>query len=289
MSVHKSISRISSVALALAVHLLTASGALLAFWAVVLIVQGEGEQALRVLALAAVIDAFDGTVARRLEIHRRLPQIDGGLLDNLVDYLTWTFVPLFWAWTFLGIPFWVCAAALVASVFGFSHTDAKTSDNFFRGFPSYWNVLVLYTYLFELGPTVGSVIILICAVMVLIPFKFLYPSRTPHWYNTTMVLSAVYMVIVLIMMYNLTAAPAWLPVASLFYPVYYVILSFALVYKKHRAPRGANAGGDAPQTGPTHTGPLSQDAHRPGNEADETERAPDESAIAWDSANSRSD
>ena len=287
MSFHKTVSQISSVALALAVHLLTASGALLAFWAVVLIVQGDGEQALRVLALAAVIDAFDGTVARRLEIRRRLPQIDGGLLDNLVDYLTWTFVPLFWAWTFLGIPFWVCSTALIASVFGFSHTDAKTPDNFFRGFPSYWNVVVLYTYLFELGPTIGSAIILICAVMVLIPFKFLYPSRTPHWYNTTMVLSAVYMVIVLIMMYYLTAAPAWLPTVSLFYPVYYVILSFALVYKKRRAPQAANAGATPPRTGPTQTEALPHEAQHSAEEADAP--APDESAIAWDSVNPPND
>ncbi len=235
MSFRKSISKLPNIATALLVHLLTASGALLAFWAVVLIVEGDGGQALRVLALAAVIDAFDGTVARRLDIHRRLPQIDGGLLDNLVDYLTWTFVPLFWAWSFLGIPFWVCVTALIASVFGFSHTEAKTTDNFFRGFPSYWNVLVLYTYLFELGPVTGSAIMLICAVMVLIPFKFLYPSRTPHWYTTTMVLSTVYMAIVLIMMYYLNATPAWLPMVSLFYPIYYVILSFALVYKKRKS------------------------------------------------------
>jgi len=235
MDLRRLFPQIGSVTTALAVHLLTASGALLAFWAVVLIVQGDGGQALRVLALAAIIDAFDGTVARRLHIQRRLPQIDGGLLDNLVDYLTWTFVPLFWAWTFLAIPFWVCAAALMASVFGFSHTDAKTTDNFFRGFPSYWNVLVLYIYLFELGPVIGSAIIIVCAVMVLIPFKFLYPSRTPYWYGTTMVLSSIYMALVLIMMYYLTAAPAWLPLVSLFYPGYYVILSFYLVYRKRRA------------------------------------------------------
>ncbi len=210
------------------VHLLTASGVVLAFWAVFLIMQGDATNALRVLALAALVDAVDGSLARRVDVRRHTPHIDGDLLDNLVDYLTWVFLPLLWAWTFLDVPFLVCAAAMLCSMLGFAHKHAKTEDQFFRGFPSYWNLVVFYLFLLDAGAATSSVVVLFLAAMVLTPVKLVYPSRTPALQKTTLLLSVPYVVLLGVMLFYFRETPAWLVYLSLYYPLYYVVISFYL-------------------------------------------------------------
>lgn len=217
--------------LSIGVHLLTALGVVLGFWSLILIMQGDAANAFRVLALAAVIDAVDGTLARRVDVIRHTPEIDGTLIDNLVDYLTWVFLPLIWAWTFLEVPFIVCAAVLISSMFGFAHIRAKTPDHFFRGFPSYWNIVVFYLFILEVDAAISATLLLILAVLVLTPVKFVYPSRTQYRQKTTLFLSMPYFVMLLAMLYYFEETPLWLAVLSLYYPVYYTVLSLYLTYK----------------------------------------------------------
>lgn len=215
-------------AISIAVHLLTASGVVIGLWALLLIMQEDADNALRLLALAAVIDAVDGTLARKFDIKRHMPDIDGGLIDNLVDYLTWVFIPMVWAWSFLGIPFAVCAVVLLSSVIGFAHTRAKTPDHFFRGFPSYWNVVILYLFLLEADAVISSIILILLAVLVLMPVKFVYPSRTPTLQKTTLLLALPYIIMLGIMLLFFGDTPRWLVLLSLYYPVYYTGLSLYL-------------------------------------------------------------
>lgn len=218
--------------LSMAVHLFTALGMLLSFWALERIIQGDAVNALRLLALAAVIDSVDGTLARRVDVVQHTPEMDGGLIDNLVDYLSWVFVPLVFAWFFLGVPLLVSALGMMASVFGFAHIQAKTEDHYFRGFPSYWNFVVFYLFLFDAGVVVSSVIILLLAAMVLMPVKFIYPSRTLELRKTTLGLSLPYLLMMGFMLYAFTDTPTWLVVLSFYYPMYYVAVSWYLVRKK---------------------------------------------------------
>ncbi len=214
------------------VHVLTASCVLLAFWAMMLIFNGRYGAALQVLGLAGIIDAIDGTLARRLDVKQRIPWIDGALLDNIADYLTWVFVPLFWAYVAVGVPAVVAGFCLMASVFGFSHVKAKTDDNFFRGFPSYWNFLMLYFFVFDAGSGLATAILLVCGVLVLAPIKLLYPSRTSVFFRLTLMMSVPYTVLLVIMLWLLQDTPQWLSVISLYYPVYYVVASAVAVARK---------------------------------------------------------
>jgi phosphatidylcholine synthase len=218
--------------LSAAIHLLTASGIVLGFWAMILILENEAANALRVLAAAVIIDLIDGTFARRADVQKHVPSIDGALIDNLVDYTTWVFIPMFWAWSFLDISFLICSIVLLTSLFGFSHIQAKTSDNYFRGFPSYWNFLVFYFFLFDFDPLISSFILVFCAILVFMPVKFIYPSRTKSWQRTTLLLALPFFIMILTMLYLFEDTPLWLAVSSLFYPVYYVILSFVLTHGK---------------------------------------------------------
>ena len=74
------------------------------------------------MIVAAFVDSTDGPLARAVNVKRRVPEVDGALLDNIVDYLTWTFVPviLLWQSDWLTEPAWLwCSMALLGSAFAF--------------------------------------------------------------------------------------------------------------------------------------------------------------------------
>ncbi len=222
-----------------AVHLLTACGAAAGLLALV----AAGDDRLKIaffwLALAAIIDAVDGPLARRFEVSRRLPSIDGALLDNLVDYLTYVVVP---AWIFhrllpSEVGTWAAAIICVASAFQFSHVDAKTESRYFRGFPSYWNVLAIYAWLLEWSPPTTLAALAACCVLVFVPIRFVYPSRTRRLRFLTLTLAVVWGTMLvgvlavtdgdgLAPMLSQTARSVLL--GSLFFPVYYLALSLRL-------------------------------------------------------------
>jgi len=213
---------------ALSVHLLTASGVVFGFWSLLMILEGEAAYSLWLLALAAAIDSIDGTLARKANVTLHTPHIDGALLDNLVDYITWVFLPVIWGYVFLNIPFIVCSIVVLASLFGFSHTQSKTEDNFFRGFPSYWNLLILYLYVFDTEAWLSSLILVLFALLVLAPVKLIYPSRTTVLKKTTLVLSIPFSIMIIAMLALLDETPLWISSGSLYYPLYYTVLSFYL-------------------------------------------------------------
>src|ERR671916_3331022 len=136
--------------LAALVHVYTASGVLFALAATIEICSSAPDPRLVfvLLAAAVLVDATDGPLARRAEVKRWLPSIDGRTIDDIVDYLTFTFLPLLLVWRMGWLPepaaLWV-VPALLASLFGFANTGAKDEEGgFFLGFPSYWNVVAIY-------------------------------------------------------------------------------------------------------------------------------------------------
>jgi len=210
---------------ALLVHLFTAIGVFLAFWALLLIIQGEVQNSLFVMALAVIFDSLDGTMARHADVSTHAPFIDGALMDNISDYLNWVFIPVFWAYMFLDVPFLAGSVVLIVSLFGFSHKQAKTEDHFFRGFPSYWNFVILYLYVLGADMQVSVSVLLILAVLVLLPVKFVYPSRTPKLRSITLLLAVPFACILIFTLFNLRDTPLWLILLSFYYPVYYVVVS----------------------------------------------------------------
>ncbi|MGH3354960.1 MAG: CDP-alcohol phosphatidyltransferase family protein, partial [Nocardioidaceae bacterium] len=140
-----------------ALHLYTASGTVLALLAVVTATNGDAIGTLWLLLAALAIDGTDGMLARRLRVKETIPWFDGARLDDIVDYITYAFVPVVLLWTgdylpagALGVAF--AALPLLASSFQFCRVDAKTEDHFFLGFPSYWNVVAFYVIVLGLSP-----------------------------------------------------------------------------------------------------------------------------------------
>lgn len=166
------------------IHAFTASGAFVGLLALVAIHEQRFLSALWLMGVAILIDAVDGMFARIVKIKLAVPQIDGALLDNIVDFFTYTIVPCFFLLvTPLLSSEWrlVCVIAITfSSAYQFTQLDAKTSDHFFKGFPSYWNIVVFYLYLWQSSTSFNAGVLLVLAVLSFVPIKYVYPSRLDY-------------------------------------------------------------------------------------------------------------
>lgn len=215
------------------VHILTALGAGLGLWAIVLTYDGFYQEAIWVLAVAAIIDSIDGALARITETKVHAPKIDGALMDNIVDFVTWTIAPLIWIYATMQIPVWVLLICATASIFGFSNTQAKTADNFFLGFPSYWNIVVFYIFLLELPSEIAAAILLMFSLVTFLPVKFVYPTRTDFLRPLTLILGILFALQLIALMYYFDESAQLLIYSSFIFPFYYFGLSF---YMNIRSP-----------------------------------------------------
>ncbi len=168
---------------AVAVHLYTASGAVLALLMLVAAFQGEAVKALWLMLASLLIDSTDGLLARRFRVSEALPFFDGALLDNIVDYMTYVFAPVVLLWSEGYLPagnagIVLAALPLLASSYQFCRVDAKTEDHYFLGFPSYFNVVAFYAIVFHPGPLVLAAVLVACSFLVFVPIRYVYPTRT---------------------------------------------------------------------------------------------------------------
>jgi len=213
------------------VHMYTAGGAVLAFLGAWAVVHGYDRMTLAAMFAATVVDGTDGMLARRVRVKERLPEVDGARIDDIVDYITFVFLPmllleasggLYWS----GLP--VVAIVLLSSMYGFVAPDAKTADAFFTGFPSYWNIVVLYLLLFRVPPGWNAVILLALSGLIFVRIGYVYPSRTPTLRALTLTLSAMWAAMIAAIIVLWPSPPRALSIASLAFPVYYVVLSLWL-------------------------------------------------------------
>jgi phosphatidylcholine synthase len=223
------------LALAWLVHLYTALGAVVAFIAILLIEQLKFPEAFWLMSLAVVIDATDGTLARGARVKEILPWFDGDRLEDIIDYLNYVIVP---CWFFIHanlLPvedaLWLASLPLLASAYGFCQKDAKTSDHFFLGFPSYWNVVAFYFYVLRWPPWINAFAILLLSILVFVPIKYIYPSRNPHFRLLTNSVGILWAFAVLAIIYLLPEPPRLLVFVSLVFPAYYTLLSLWLGFR----------------------------------------------------------
>lgn len=225
------------VLLAWTAHLYTATGLVLAFLATRSAIDHDYRAAFFWLWLQVVVDATDGAFARAVRVAERLPWFNGAKLDDIVDFLTYVFVPALIVWRALLVPdSWalpVVSAMLLASGYGFNRDDAKTADHFFTGFPSYWNVVVFYLAIAGWSPRVNAAVLVLCAVFVFVPIRYLYPSRMPVARRSTNALGIIWGATLLVLLWQYPAVPRVLFYVSLLYPAYYVLLSLIL-HGRHR-------------------------------------------------------
>ena len=235
--------------LAWTAHLYTALGLVLAAGMAVCIVEG-GPEAFRwafvLMVAACLVDATDGAFARRANVGEVLPNFDGAKLDDLIDFLTFTSLPLALVWRAELLPAgweWLLVVALVASAYGFCQVPAKTADGFFVGFPSYWNIVAFYLYVLRIPGPAAAASVVVLSVLTFVPSYYIYPSRGATLSKTTNFLGGVWVVLLLWILWELPhealateAAVAkhdrTLAIVSLFYPAYYVAISWWITLRR---------------------------------------------------------
>ncbi|MDH5528620.1 MAG: CDP-alcohol phosphatidyltransferase family protein [Paracoccaceae bacterium] len=170
---------------ALLVHLLTGTGAVLAMLAMLAAVEEQWSLMFLWLVVALIVDGVDGPLARHYHVKTNWPTYDGVLLDLIIDYLTYVFIPAFALFQSGLLPGWTGWLAIIvityASVIYFVDTRMKTTDNSFAGFPACWNMVVLVLFALEPNFYVMLAIIVALAASMFTNLKFVHPVRTERW------------------------------------------------------------------------------------------------------------
>lgn len=230
---------LGSRAAAWGVHLFTALGGAAGLLAALAVLRGDWEACFAWLGAAVLIDGLDGTFARIARVQQVLPNFDGALLDNLVDFVTYVFVPALFLYAAGLLPegFAVAApaAVVVASAYQFAQADAKTADYFFKGFPSYWNIVAFYLLVLDMNPWTGLAVVLVCVILVFVPAKYAYPSRMTRYRAPTLVLTALWAASLVAMWALYPDVPRGLAWGSLAYVAYYGVVSAVTAYPRPAA------------------------------------------------------
>ncbi len=220
-------------ALAWSVHLVTATGAIWGFLTLLAIFEENWRAAILWIVIAMFVDGFDGMLARWFHVKEYAKGVDGGLMDNIIDYLNYVVVAaliLIKAPNLLpaGLELAGAFSILLTSAYQFSQVDAKTDEQsfFFKGFPSVWNFLVIYMMLLRLNPWLNLALLVLCNVLVFVPVKYIYPSRNTRLRRLTLILTYLYCAIGVWGLLQYPSVPQWIVWISLVYVVYYALLSF---------------------------------------------------------------
>jgi phosphatidylcholine synthase len=225
-------------AAAWSVHAYTALGAVCGFGSLLASVEQDFRTAFLWLVAATLIDASDGVLARAAAVKEHTPAFDGARLDDIVDYLTYVIAPVFLLYQAGSLPEgWgaaIAAIVLLSSAYGFASADAKSDDYFFTGFPSYWNIVAVYLYAAELPRLANAGVLLVLSALVFVRIGYVYPSRTPVLRGLTVALGGVWAVLMLAIIRAMPDAPPALVAVSLFFPVYYTVLSLVLHRRRRR-------------------------------------------------------
>lgn len=226
------------VVMAWLAHLYTALGLVCVAGIVVLIVRGDDASfrwAFGLMMVATAIDATDGWFARAANVHEVLPQFDGAALDNLIDFHTYTSLPLFLLWRaglFPGAFAWLLLLPLLASAYGFSQVNAKTDDGFFLGFPSYWNIVAVYLYVLQATPVIAAAIVILFAVLTFVPTHYIYASKGGPFALVINGGSAVWFFVLAAILSRPAGSARALAWISMVYPLLYLVLSGVVTLRK---------------------------------------------------------
>ena len=170
---------------ALSVHLFTATGAVFAMLAMLAAVDEKWDLMFLWLVVAFIVDGIDGPLARKYDVKQFAPQYDGMVLDMIIDYITYIFIPAYALFKSGLLPDWIgwiCILVITyTSAMYMVDTRMKTKDNSFSGFPATWNMLVLVIFATEPNFWIILFLVIACAITMFTPLKFIHPVRTERW------------------------------------------------------------------------------------------------------------
>ncbi len=216
------------IAAAFAVHVFTACGAACALLALVAAVGADWTRMFAWLGLAIIIDGVDGTFARRLRVAELLPRWSGDVLDFVVDFTTYVFVPAYAMATGGVLPSAVAlplgVLVTVTGALYFADRRMKTADSYFRGFPALWNVVAFYLFLLKPQPWLGAFVVVVLAAATFAPLHFLHPVRVSRWRLLNLAALALWAALAAWALARNLDPPVWAAALLVAIAVYFVIV-----------------------------------------------------------------
>ncbi|WP_220747536.1 MULTISPECIES: phosphatidylcholine/phosphatidylserine synthase [Jannaschia] len=198
------------------VHLLTASGAVFAMFSLLAAVEANWSWMFLWLLAALFVDGIDGPLARRWDVQLHAARFDGVLLDLIIDYLTYVFIPVYALYASGLVPGWIGWGILTvvpfASALYFADTQMKTEDASFEGFPGCWNMFALVVFVLQPAPGVTLAVALVLSAAMFLPIRFVHPVRTVRWRPLTLTIALAWMVLAVMAAwgeFGLSGAWAW--------------------------------------------------------------------------------
>jgi phosphatidylcholine synthase len=213
---------------AFAVHIFTASGAALGLGALIAAVRGQWALMFLFLGVALIVDGIDGTIARKVRVAELLPRWSGDVLDLVVDFVTYVFVPAYALAAggllpeFFGLP--AGMLVVMTGALYFSDRAMKTDDNYFRGFPTLWNAAAFYLFILKPAPWLAFGIVVALAVLTFVPFKFVHPFRVVRLRRTSLAMVVVWSALALIAIIRDLDPGPWVSGALIGAAVYFIAI-----------------------------------------------------------------
>ncbi|QJC22674.1 phosphatidylcholine synthase [Arcanobacterium buesumense] len=198
-----------------AVHAFTMTGVIWVILAIRALMIDDYKMMWLWLGIALVVDAADGPMARKTKVTEVIPWFSGTMMDNIVDYMTWTMVPVVFMAKVLpfGGEYFAIAAAILAatsSMFCYANTLMKSADWYFVGFPAAWNIVIVIMWLFGTNAITNWIVVILFSVLALIPWKWIHPFRVKHLRIFNAIAAIVWVVITAIWVAVYPGTPLWI-------------------------------------------------------------------------------
>jgi phosphatidylcholine synthase len=220
---------------AFAVHILTASGVVLGLLALIAAARGAWVAMFLWLGVALVVDGIDGPLARRTRVADLVPRWSGDVLDLVVDFTNYVFVPAF-AIAISGLlppvaGILVAAAIVISGAIYFADSEMKMPGNYFRGFPALWNAAAFYLFLLTPAPWIGAAVLLMLAGLMFAPFRFIHPVRVRQWRNLNLSLVGLWSLLAAVALARDFAPGAWVTAGLVILGLYF--FAFGLLHREN--------------------------------------------------------
>ena len=184
--------------LSFSIHLLTGMGIIAGFFAVIAILNDNQKEAFLWLGLAFLIDSVDGTLARKFNVKKNLPNIDGKMLDSIIDFFNYVIIPSIMIYWFKYVPdqfiIFIPAILILISIFSYVNLNILTDDNYYNGFPAIWNVVILYFYIFGTSQNINLIFLILLILLKFSPLKCIHPLRVKKLKNFSIFFSILWFI-----------------------------------------------------------------------------------------------
>ena len=182
--------------LGILVHLLTGFGIIAGYFALIAVMNNNQKEAFLWLGLAFLIDSVDGTLARKFNVKKNLPNIDGKMLDSIIDFFNYVIIPSIMIYWFRYVPdqflLLIPAILIFISIYSYVNLNILTNDNYYNGFPAIWNVIVLYFYIFGTSQNVNLILLTLLIFLKFSPLKCIHPLRVKRFKNLSIIFAIIW-------------------------------------------------------------------------------------------------